>query len=169
MDGHHVTSFGEHGIIDNIHVQDSKGEQRTYDATVEAVSTHGFGFIFGLDWLEHANPNINWASRELTHRCASQQRRHGCQFRMETSNLQTPSTRLHPFQARDRSDRQANANLVLTFTDGVEVETIDAEACAQAILAEVRVFVTHPRPIVAKGESSAVTVRSHFKYKILYK
>ena len=49
VDGHHVTSFGEHAVI--IHVQDSKGEQRTYDVTVEAVNMHGFDLILGVDWL----------------------------------------------------------------------------------------------------------------------
>ena len=59
VDGHQIKSYGSRDM--ELQLTDALGAMRDEDVTCEAVNMQGYDMILGYDWLQHANPDINWA------------------------------------------------------------------------------------------------------------
>lgn len=59
VDGHQIKSYGSRDM--ELQLTDASGAMRDEDVTCEAVNMQGYDMILGYDWLQHANPDINWA------------------------------------------------------------------------------------------------------------
>jgi hypothetical protein len=59
VDGHQIKSYGSRDM--ELQLTDASGAMRNEDVTCEAVKIQGYVIILGYDWLQHANPDINWA------------------------------------------------------------------------------------------------------------
>ena len=60
VDGHKIQSYGSRNL--DLELTDASGTRRRQKLALEAVDMSGYEAILGHDWLQQANPDIDWST-----------------------------------------------------------------------------------------------------------
>ena len=60
LDGKTMPVYGIHNV--STQIVDSHGQAKQYENQYYAIDIQGYDLILGYSWLQHHNPNLDWAN-----------------------------------------------------------------------------------------------------------